>query len=71
MSADRTARVDLGLQLLSIARRPGTTFTLQEIAVWCGCGREAVRIIEQRALMKLHHRLRFGRHRQVWKELVA
>ncbi len=55
----RTARIDLGLALLSLAALPGTPLDQADIAAWCGCSRSNIWEIEQRALRKLRNRLRF------------
>ncbi|ACB76662.1 hypothetical protein [Opitutus terrae] len=67
----KTARIDLGLQLLQLAAKPGTSFTLHEIALWCGCTRDAVLLIEQKALKKVRTRIRFGRDSKLFRELAA
>jgi len=67
----KTQRVDLGLELLSIARTPDSMFTLQEIAMWCGCTRDAILIIERKALHKLRHKLQFGALRDITEEIAA
>ena len=47
------ARLDLGLALLSLLRKPGERLTLTDIAAWCGCPHQTIGRIEQRALRKL------------------
>ena len=49
----RRERIDLGLALLSLARRPGVQFTNDEIAAWAGCTEMNIRRIERRALRKV------------------
>lgn len=67
----RRDRTDLGLELLSIAAKPGQELTLYDIAAWCGCTNEAVRRIYARALRKVTNRVRFGRHSTLARELAA
>ena len=47
------ARMDLGMALLELARKPGEVFTHDDIAAWAGCSEMALRRIERRALRKL------------------
>lgn len=54
----RQRRVDLGLALLSVARKPGVELSCRDIAAWCDCSEEAVRLILQKALQKLHFKLK-------------
>jgi DNA-directed RNA polymerase specialized sigma24 family protein len=64
-------RVDLGLALLSLRAKPGSTFTLQEIALWCGCTRDAVMQMEKRALKRVANKLQFHDAGRILKELRA
>lgn len=50
-------RIDLGLALLGVLRKPGETLTLDDIAPWCGCSRSALWAIEQSAMRKVRQRL--------------
>lgn len=52
-SLEKSERVNLGLALLSLAARPGVPLTLEDIAAWCGCHKNAIYLIEQNALKKL------------------
>ena len=54
----KTERTNLGLELLSIAALPKATFTYSEIAAWCGCSPEAIRIMEWKALRRLREAMR-------------
>jgi hypothetical protein len=66
---EKSARINLGLELLSIARKPGTRFSYFDIALWCGCTDGMIYLTEKRALKKLGNALRFGRGRGVGAEL--
>lgn len=65
----KTRRIDLGLELLARVTRPGHGHSLQDIAAWCGCTRDAILLTEQKALKKLRNRLRFGARCAVGREL--
>lgn len=54
----KTARVDLGLDLLAARFKPGQNFTLEEIAAWCDCSRQAIQAMENSAIKKIRTRLR-------------
>jgi hypothetical protein len=62
-------RVDLGMALLEIFRRPGATFTRQDIAVWCGCTDAAIFMLERRVLRKVRNKFRFGCERSMSHEM--
>jgi hypothetical protein len=49
----RSESIDLGLAVLSVLREPGETFSVAEIAAWCGCSPAWIAQIEQTALKKL------------------
>jgi hypothetical protein len=49
--------LDLGLELLCLARKPGEYFTHEDISVWCGCSPQRIMQIEARALTKLRKAL--------------
>ncbi len=51
--AEKRARMDLGLALLSRVALPGVRYTIEEIAAWAGCTDGAIYLIEQTALKKL------------------
>ena len=55
----KTARVDLGLALLSTVALPGVCYSRVEIAAWCGCTDAAIYNIEQVALKKIRNALLF------------
>ena len=64
----KSADIDLGLALLSLANPPGPdrqALTVREIAAWCGCSHAAIQSIERRALRKLHRRLEILLREQV------
>ena len=67
-SAGIGARIDLGLALLSVVRKPGERLTLEDMAAWCDCPPQTLQRIEQRALRKLRQRLA---EREVQLEEVA
>ena len=54
----KTERTNLGLELLSIAALPKASFTYSEIAAWCGCSPEAIRIMEWKALRRLREAMK-------------
>lgn len=49
----KTARIDLGLQLLQMAARPGVPLTRYDIAAWCDVTPNAILQIELSAIRKL------------------
>lgn len=49
-------RIDLGLALLSLVVKRGVPLTCDDIAAWCGCSANAIRMLEKRALKNLHKR---------------
>jgi hypothetical protein len=53
----KSERVDLGLAVAACHAQRGREMTLDEIALWCGCTREAIRLIEFRALGKLRRQM--------------
>ena len=65
---EKTARIDLGLALLSVYAMPGVCYSYDEIAGWCGCTESAIFLIEKRAIKKLCNALRF-RNRDLWDDL--
>ena len=67
---DKTARIDVGLALLSIAREPGASFTRYDIAAWAGCTNAMIYLIEKRALKKLANSVQFGRSRGLREEVA-
>lgn len=50
---DKSERINLGLAVLKCLRRPGATYTYQEIAAFCGCSDDAIRQLEAKALRRL------------------
>ena len=50
-------RIDLGLALLSVLRKPGERLTLEDMAAWCDCPQQSIQRIEARALRKMRQRL--------------
>lgn len=58
--ASPTTRIDLGLALLSVLRKPGVKFTSREIAAWCDCTPRYIGVVEARALKKLRAAVRRG-----------
>ena len=60
MGRPQSQRTDLGLALLSIARKKNRCFTAHDVAAWCDCTNKNIIRIEQRALKKLRAKLRLG-----------
>jgi DNA-directed RNA polymerase sigma subunit (sigma70/sigma32) len=54
----KSRRIDLGLAVLSVLREPGKLYSLAEIAAWCDCTHEAIRVIEEKAMKKLRRALK-------------
>jgi hypothetical protein len=54
----KTARIDLGLALLSALAPPRHSFTAVEIAAWCGCTPAMISSIEARAQRRLREKVR-------------
>lgn len=67
---EKSARIDLGLALLSMASLPGKQFTRYDIAVWCGCTNALIYLVEIKALKKLANALQFGRARALGREIA-
>lgn len=53
--ADKSSRVDLGLAIMERIAKPNTQYTLQEIAIFCGCSKAAVMLMEQKAMRKIRN----------------
>jgi hypothetical protein len=53
----KSQRIDLGLELLSIAE-PGIPHTQEEIAAWCDCTVRTIQHMERKALAKLRRALK-------------
>lgn len=51
-----TRRIDLGLAILSVLRKPGQTLTSNDIAAWCDCSGQAIRQIEAKAIRRLRNK---------------
>ena len=54
----KSARINLGIDLLHTLREPGKRCTVEEVAAWCDCSVQAVQDIEKKALEKLRRALR-------------
>lgn len=54
---DRNEEIDLGLALLSVARKPGVRISAHDIAAWCGCSKRYIEAEERRAVNKLRLRM--------------
>jgi hypothetical protein len=68
---DKSARINLGIDLLHALRGPGKRCTVEEIAAWCDCSEEAIKHIEKKALEKLRRALRkAGVNRETLRSLV-
>jgi hypothetical protein len=68
---EKRARIDLGLALLSLARKEGEALTRYDIAAWAGCTDWAIALIEEAALRKLANALKFGGARRLGTELAG
>lgn len=55
--APKGQQIDDGLERLMQSRRPGQTFSQDEIAAACGCHRRNIQFIEKRAIYKFTRRL--------------
>ena len=55
-----TQRIDLGLELLTLAAAPSASFTQCEIAAWAECSPSLIYLIERKALRKVRDHLRRG-----------
>lgn len=53
----RRQRTDLGIEILHRISHHRARWTLDEIALFCGCTESAILLIEQKALRKLRKRL--------------
>lgn len=67
----KSDRVDLGLALLELVAKPRVGLSQEDLALWCGCSRGAIYLMEMRALKKLRNKIMFGRAREAGRELVA
>lgn len=70
----KTKRIDIGLAILATKRLPRSGRSRTEIAAYCGCSRERIRQIEERALRRLRVRcifLKDERLRQAGEELLG
>ncbi|MES2697264.1 MAG: hypothetical protein V4773_27615 [Verrucomicrobiota bacterium] len=67
--AEKSRRVDLGLELLAMLAKPGVALTHEDIAAWCGCTRGGIWALEKEAMKKLRNRLMFGKARRVGTEI--
>ena len=55
----RTANIDLGLAILASTSEPPHTY--RTLAAYCGCSRQAIQQLEQKALRKLRATLHRNR----------
>lgn len=70
----KQARIDIGLAILGTKPLPRSGRSRTEIAAYCGCSRERIRQIEERALRRLRNRcifLKDERLRQAGEELLG
>jgi DNA-directed RNA polymerase sigma subunit (sigma70/sigma32) len=63
------ASIDLGLAVSGLHARKGVPMTTREIAAFCGCSKQRITQIEERALRKLRNRLMFVKDPEL-RELV-
>ena len=66
---NKGADIDLGLAISAATLEPGEHRTNEEIAAYCGCTRQNVDRIYQRAMRKLRVRLQFHKDPLI-RELV-
>ena len=50
-------RIDLGIAIAHATTMPGQRRSLAEIAAYCGCSRQNISVIEQKALRTLRRKL--------------
>jgi hypothetical protein len=55
---EKAQQIDLGLALLAILRKPGQTFTREDISAWADCSPQAIFDIERKALRKARRALK-------------
>jgi SpoU rRNA methylase family enzyme len=55
----RDPQVDLGLAISGATLPPGKTRTITEIAAFCGCSKQNIEQLENKALKKLRHKVLF------------
>lgn len=67
---DKTARVDLGIELLMLRARRGVALSQDDMAVWLGCTPAAVYAMERRALKAIANKLRFADDCRLFAELL-
>jgi hypothetical protein len=68
----KSARINLGIDLLHALREPGERYTRADIAAWCDCRELTVKNIERAALAKLRKALReAGINRDALRSLVT
>lgn len=65
---EKSARIDLGLELLQYLARPGLRYSYEEIAAFCGCSQAAIYLEEKKALRKLRRTIA---RRGLTEELAA
>lgn len=58
IKAKRDQRINLGIAISGATLEPGKVRTLPEIAAYAGISKQAVAVIERRALRKVRARLR-------------
>lgn len=68
-NVEKTTQIDLGLAVLGAIVPPGVELTLEEIGVVCGCSKESVRLIQNRALKRIRKRL-YNRE-QEFREIIS
>jgi sigma-70-like protein len=52
------ADIDLGLAVSALSLTPGERRTTEQLAIFCGCTRQNISVIEHKALRKLRAKLR-------------
>lgn len=67
--SDKTARIDLGVELLMRRAQYGVGLSYYDIAAWLGCTDAYVYMLIQRVLRRLSNKLQFGSLRRMGEEV--
>jgi hypothetical protein len=67
--SDKTARIDLGVELLMRRAQYGVPLSYYDIAAWLGCTDSYVYLLIQRVLRRLNNKLQFGSLRRMGEEV--
>jgi hypothetical protein len=63
-TAEKSERIDLGLEILRVVKRPGQRLSIYDIAAFCDCAPQLIQQIEARALAKVRTAMAEERSRQ-------